>query len=127
MALVWGLFRLQEHLITAGVLMAFVQLIGRIQRPILDMARLLPSFVNCLAASDRLMELEDLPSEAVDGISAVDSPAGISFRNVSFRYAEQGHDVFRGFTHDFAPSSFTAVLGKTGRERPRLSVLCLRW
>ncbi|MBO5026629.1 MAG: ABC transporter ATP-binding protein [Bacteroidaceae bacterium] len=124
-ALVWGLFRLQEHLITVGMLMAFVQLIGRIQRPILDMARLLPSFVNCLAASDRLMELEDLPSEAVGDISAVDGPAGISFRNVSFRYTEQGHDVLRNFTHDFAPSSFTAVLGKTGAGKTTLVRLML--
>ena len=35
-ALVWGLFQLQGGGITMGILMAFTQLIGRIQRPLLD-------------------------------------------------------------------------------------------
>lgn len=60
-ALVWGLLQLQEGLITVGVLMAFTQLINRIQRPLLDMARLLPTFVNSMTSAERLMELEELP------------------------------------------------------------------
>ncbi|MCM1312678.1 MAG: ABC transporter ATP-binding protein/permease [Bacteroides sp.] len=125
-ALAWGLFRLQDNLVTVGVLMAFVQLIGRIQRPVLDMARLLPSLVNSLAASERLMELESLPSETMSTASLpIDGAVGVCFKDVSFRYAEHGRYVLRGFSYNFAPRTFTAVFGKTGAGKTTLVRLML--
>lgn len=50
--------------ITFGTMTAFLQLVGKVQRPALDLSRLLPSFINALTAVERLMELEELPSEA---------------------------------------------------------------
>ncbi|MFR5759745.1 MAG: hypothetical protein ACLUE2_20005 [Bacteroides cellulosilyticus] len=45
---------------------AFLQLVGKVQRPALDLSRLLPSFINALTAVERLMELEELPSKQVE-------------------------------------------------------------
>jgi ABC-type multidrug transport system fused ATPase/permease subunit len=124
-ALVWGLIQLQSGIITVGVLMAFTQLINRIQRPLLDMARLLPVFVNSLTSSERLMELEELPLEPPAQPQRLNGKAGIRFDNVTYRYTDNGRTVISNFTHDFRPGSFTAILGETGAGKTTLLRLML--
>lgn len=124
-ALVWGLLQLQEGLITVGVLMAFTQLINRIQRPLLDMARLLPTFVNSMTSAERLMELEELPLEQVGQARAIDGKVGIRFTDVTYSYSDNGRTVLRSFNHDFRPGTFTAILGETGAGKTTLIRLML--
>ena len=124
-ALVWGLLQLQEGLITVGVLMAFTQLINRIQRPLLDMARLLPTFVNSMTSAERLMELEELPLEQIGQARAIDGKVGIRFTDVTYSYSDNGRTVLRSFSHDFRPGTFTAILGETGAGKTTLIRLML--
>ena len=124
-ALVWGLLQLQEGLITVGVLMAFTQLINRIQRPLLDMARLLPTFVNSMTSAERLMELEELPLEQIGQSKAIYGKVGIRFTDVTYSYSDNGRTVLRSFSHDFRPGTFTAILGETGAGKTTLIRLML--
>ncbi|MBQ9363141.1 MAG: ABC transporter ATP-binding protein [Bacteroidaceae bacterium] len=123
-ALVWGLFQLQGGLITVGVLIAFTQLINRIQRPMLDMARLLPMFVNSMTSAKRLMELEALPLEEEGESVSLTGSVGLRFEDVTFSYQPEvgrsGRMVIRHFSHDFRPGSFTAILGETGAGKTTL-------
>lgn len=124
-ALVWGLYQLQDGLITVGVLMAFTQLIHRIQRPLLDMARLLPSLVSSMTSSERLMELDELAPEAKVEPIRLRGPIGIRFEQVDYQYTKKGRCVLRDFTHDFRPGSSTAILGETGAGKTTLIRLSL--
>lgn len=127
-ALTYGLFQLNEGLITVGVLMAFTQLINRIQHPLLDMGRLLPVLVNSFTSSERLMELEELPLEDLPADTShleTEGGVGIRFDGVTYKYSEKGRLVLDGFSHTFPAGSFTAVLGETGAGKTTLLRLML--
>ena len=115
-ALIYGLFQLynREPGITVGVIMAFTQLIGRIQKPMLDFARLLPTFVNSLTSAERLIELEVLPVEDDTRQHHIKGTVGVRFEDVSYKYKKNGRDVLSHFSYDFKPGTFTAILGETG-------------
>ena len=130
-ALIFSLYQLNEGLITVGVLMAFTQLIGRIQHPLLEFSRLLPTFVNSFTSSERLMELEELPAEEKElqqtDIDLEDSSSkfGIRFNNISYRYNDKKYDILSNFNYEFKPGTFTAVLGETGAGKTTMLRLML--
>ena len=139
-ALIYCLIQLNDGLITVGVLMAFTQLVSRIQHPLLELGRLFPTFVNSLTSSERLMELEELPMEEVSvgkptpaerttekaKTAYQESPVGLRFENVCYQYTSEGRKVLSNFCHEFQPGSFTAILGETGAGKTTLLRLMLR-
>ena len=126
-ALAYGLVQVQNDAITVGMLMAFTQLVWRIQHPLLDLGRLLPTLVNSFASSERLMELEELPMEqAVETGSPTTSSSAVKLSDVTYQYSAEGRKVLEHFSHEFLPGSFTAVLGPTGAGKTTLLRLMLR-
>ena len=124
-AFLWGVFSIQDGAITFGVMTAFLQLVGRIQRPLADLARMIPTLVSSLTSAERLMELEELPLEAVGGSICVEGMAGVRFSDVSFQYADGEEEVLSHLNEDFIPGSMTAVLGETGAGKTTLVRLIL--
>lgn len=124
----WGVLQIWKGVIGYGTMVAFLQLSGRVQRPIADLSKEIPTFVRCFTAAERLMELMDLPLEensAQPLLSA--NGVGIRLSDVSFAYdSEAGQrQVFDHFTYDFAPGTSVAVLGETGVGKTTLIRLLL--
>ncbi|MBO4772686.1 MAG: ATP-binding cassette domain-containing protein, partial [Bacteroidales bacterium] len=115
-AFIWGGLQLRSGAITIGVMTSFLQLVSQIQQPILALLNLVPQFIHATASIDRLDELDTLQLES-DGNNAplpsLQNP-GIKFKNVTFRYTDEGGDVLKNFTRDIPPCSRTAIVGKTG-------------
>ena len=124
-AFLWGVFSIQDGVITFGVMTAFLQLVGRIQRPLADLARMIPSLVSALTSTERLMELEELPMEAIASPIRMTGVAGVRFSDVSFKYVDGEEEVITHLNEDFAPGSMTAVLGETGAGKTTLIRLIL--
>ncbi len=124
-AFLWGVFGISSGAITFGVMTAFLQLVGQIQRPVVNITRQIPSFIYSTASIDRLLELEDSPKEEAGEPIRIDGPLGIRVENLSFRYPDGERDVFSGLSCDFAPLSRTAILGETGIGKSTLIRLIL--
>ena len=124
-AFLWGVFSIQDGVITFGVMTAFLQLVGRIQRPLADLARMIPSLVSSLTSAERLMELEELPIESAGDPIRMEGVAGVRFADVSFKYADGEEKVITHLNEDFPPGSMTAILGETGAGKTTLVRLIL--
>ena len=124
-AFLWGVFRIQGGVITFGVMTAFLQLVGRIQRPLSDFARLIPTLVGALTSAERLMELEEQPLEEAGDPIVLQSGAGVRLEDVHFVYSDGNEKVLQGLSADFPPGSMTAILGETGAGKTTLIRLIL--
>lgn len=119
-AFLWGVSGLQAGTITFGTLSAFLQLVGLIQRPTMDLSRYVPGMVSALTAAERLRELEDFPEERSGERIILSGTAGVRFDNIKFTYETEGRAVFDRFSFDFAPGSSTAIMGETGAGKTTL-------
>ena len=110
----WGAFGISTGAITYGMMTAFLQLVGQVQRPIIELSTKLPSLIHSSASIDRLNEIENLPHEEVGDPVLLEGVAGVKLEDVSFAYAASEKDVLEDFSFDFTPGSRTAIVGPTG-------------
>ena len=133
LAFVWGGIGLRNGTITFGVMTSFLQLVGMIQNPILQLLNMIPAVIHTTASIDRLEEIEGSSPESGEarrGLKQGDNapvqttlPVGtppnlggeeITFTDVSFRYASGDREILSHFTHDFKAGTKTAIMGETG-------------
>ncbi len=121
----WGVLSLQQGVITYGALLAFVQLVGQIQRPVRTLTHFIPVFIGAFTATERLMQLDDIPTEEELPNKPVTTPVGIRVDNVHYTYSDGIRSIIDGLTCDFAPGSVSAILGETGAGKTTLIRLML--
>ena len=120
MAFVWGGIGLRNGTITFGVMTSFLQLVGMIQHPILQLLNMVPGMIHSTASIDRLEELEGSTETRKSGgpearkSRGTETRGSIRIKDLTFRYADGDCDVISHFTHDFKPGSKTAIMGETG-------------
>lgn len=124
-AFLWGVRGLSTGVVTYGVMTAILQLVGQLQRPLLQASENLPSLLHCTASIDRLMELEDLPKEEVEDALMLGAPAGVRVWNLSFQYPDGEDKVIDNLSFDFKPGSRIAITGRTGIGKTTLLKLIL--
>ena len=124
LAFVWGGLQLRSGAITFGIMTSFLQLVGQIQHPVMQLLNLVPQVIHSTASIDRLHELETLET-GPDTSTLHPNLSGIRFDNVSFRYAGGDRQILSDFTHDFLPGTKTALMGETGIGKTTLFRLML--
>ena len=125
LAFVWGGIGLRNGTITVGTMTSFLQLVGMNQGPILQLLNMVPGVIHATASIDRLEELEQttvVPTVAQNGNT---NTKGISFKDVSFRYAKGDREILSHFTHEFVAGAKTAIMGETGVGKTTLFRLIL--
>ena len=129
-AFLWGVYGIKSGAVTFGMMTAFLQLVGQVQRPIADISRHIPAFIHSLTSVERLLELTDLALEQKGEDIMFDNAPGIKIDDVTFAYTDvpegmESQKVFEHFSYDFKPGTVTAVMGVTGVGKSTLTRLVL--
>lgn len=124
-AFMWGVLGISHGTVTYGMMTAFLQLVGQIQRPLLEMSSQIPSLIHSTASIDRIMEIEALPQEPETEPVLLEGPAGIKLENITFAYPDSDRKILNAFSFDFTPGSRTAIVGPTGIGKSTLIRLLL--
>ena len=124
-AFLWGVFGIRSGAVTYGMMTAFLQLVGQIQRPIAELAHHVPAFIHSLTSVERLMELEELPLEEHGSPVHLEGAPEIAIEHLTFGYAGQAEPVFKDFSYTFRGGEMTAITGHTGIGKSTLIRLIL--
>lgn len=124
-AFLWGLFGLRSGAVGFGMMTAFLQLVAQVQRPVVELSRQVPAFVQTLTSVERLEELHAAPHEEKGEAISLHGEVGLRMEQVYFTYPNGERKVIDAFSHDFRPGSSTAIVGETGAGKSTLIRLML--
>ena len=124
-AFLWGVFGIISGTVTYGMMTAFLQLVGQVQRPVAALGSQVPAFIQAVTSIERLMELQDLEEEKAEEEILLKGAPEVLVSDVTYSYPDIERPVLNGFSCRFAPGSFTLISGPTGIGKSTLIRLIL--
>ena len=124
-AFIWGVVGIIHGTVTYGMMTAFLQLVGQVQRPIAEFGRQVPAFILALTSVERIMELLELEEEPSAKAITLKGAPEVEVSHVSYSYPDSSETVLKDFSCSFPAGSFTVVAGPTGSGKSTLIRLIL--
>src|SRR5690606_16674218 len=87
-AFIWSAYGLAAKAITFGTVTAYLQLVNRIQRPLFDLIRLLPSIVSAKTAIERLIFLTGFEMESNEDKILLEGSVTLKLKDIRFAYSD---------------------------------------
>ena len=115
--------------ISIGDVQAFIQYVNQFNRPITQVAQIVATVEQALAAAERIFDFLDEPEQALDPESPI-KPAEVSgavdFDKVNFSYVK-GQPVIKNFSAHIEPGQQVAIVGPTGAGKTTIVNLLMRF
>ena len=112
LAFLLGIYYLSKDLITFGTLVAFIQLVGRVQGPILQFIGFVPGLIRVRASVERIMELDECPSGRKRNKSIIQKAEYLKIEDLHFGYNER--EIIKGMNFTVKAGEPLAIMGHTG-------------
>jgi ATP-binding cassette subfamily B multidrug efflux pump len=113
-----------ETAVSAGLLVAFIEYLDRLFRPLRELSGRVATLQRGSAALEKIMALLDERAVVTDEGDEVDSIDGhLVLRDVRFRYRSGGPDVLLGIDLEVRPGEVVAIVGSTGSGKTTLTRL----
>lgn len=117
-AIGYGAFKLFLHQMDYGTLTALTQLVGQVQQPFASMSGIMPKYYAALSSAERLMEIEELDSDSLDGERAdakklYNDMKYIDVRDVDFSY-DDDNKVLIDCSCRINKGDFVSITGMSG-------------
>ncbi|WP_156308041.1 peptidase domain-containing ABC transporter [Sphingobacterium endophyticum] len=120
---IWGVYKLKSGEITFGMMTAFLQLVGRIQGPLLLLMSFVPVFIKFRTAVERVEEVFKTEVEPEYQPEFIKDPKELVIKNLSFKYED--NSVIDGFNLRVKAGEPTAIIGSSGKGKTTLIRLLL--
>lgn len=116
LAILWGSSQLSKGLITFGTITVYLQLVGQIQNPFIDLAYSAPQIIVMYASAGRLISLYELEAENFTEEKLKWHSAGIRANELEFKY-DLDIPVLNRSSFEIKAREFTAVVGASGEGK----------
>jgi ATP-binding cassette, subfamily B, multidrug efflux pump len=117
----WG----AEDAVTAGLLAAFIDYIGRLFTPIRELSGKIAILQRATSSIEKLAGVLVLDERVRDGEQALGARGLVEFDDVRFAYGD-GPDVLHGISLAIRPGEVVALVGRTGSGKTTIGKLLMR-
>lgn len=123
--LLWGVIGIMNGTVTYGMMTAFMQLVGQVQRPVAELGSQIPAIIQAITSVDRVMELMEVEQEPSANPVVLENAPAIEVSGVDYTYPGASEAVLKDFSCSFPPGKLSVVAGPTGIGKSTLIRLVL--